>query len=66
VEALLVALDMIQNHKHSKMWTLDIVLLTDGETAFEQDSFDVAMDLIDKLGVRLTLLWVVATLAAHN
>lgn len=31
VSALMVALDMIHTHKHSKAWALEIVLITDGE-----------------------------------
>jgi ATP-dependent DNA helicase 2 subunit 2 len=31
VSAVMVALDMIQTHKHTKSWSLEIVLITDGK-----------------------------------
>lgn len=30
VSALMVALDMLHTHKHTKMWALEVVLITDG------------------------------------
>jgi ATP-dependent DNA helicase 2 subunit 2 len=33
VSALMVALDMVATHKHTKSWSLEIVLITDGELA---------------------------------
>lgn len=31
IAALMVALDMIHVHKHTKSWALEIILITDGE-----------------------------------
>lgn len=33
VSALMVALDMISQHKHTKSWSLEVILITDGELA---------------------------------
>jgi ATP-dependent DNA helicase 2 subunit 2 len=30
VSAVMVALDMIHTHKHTKSWALEIILITDG------------------------------------
>ncbi|KAL7422191.1 ATP-dependent DNA helicase yku80 [Cryptotrichosporon argae] len=56
VSALMVALDMIHVHKHSKSWSLEIVLITDGESAFVQDEYEDAMNRLDDEGVKLTVL----------
>jgi ATP-dependent DNA helicase 2 subunit 2 len=58
VSALTIALDMIQTHKHSKNWTLEVVLITDGESPFEQDEYEDAMERLDNLAVKLDVLWV--------
>jgi len=31
VSAMMVALDMIHTHKHTKSWALKVVLITDGK-----------------------------------
>ncbi|WWC61275.1 uncharacterized protein I303_103856 [Kwoniella dejecticola CBS 10117] len=56
VSALMVALDMIHIHKHTKSWALEVVLITDGESAFRQDEYEDAMDRFDDLGVRLSVV----------
>lgn len=45
-------------HKHTKMWTLEIVLITDGESGFDQGEYEEAMETLDRLGVKLTVLGV--------
>lgn len=45
-------------HKHSKNWTLEIVLITDGESSFDQGEYEEAMETLDRLGVKLTVLGV--------
>ena len=37
VSALMVALDMIHVHKHTKSWALEVVLLTDGELSLSRN-----------------------------
>ncbi|KAK4688057.1 ATP-dependent DNA helicase 2 subunit 2, partial [Tremellales sp. Uapishka_1] len=56
VSALMVALDMIHTHKHSKAWTLEVVLITDGEAEFQQDEFEEAMSRLDEMGVKLVII----------
>ncbi|ORY22765.1 SPOC like C-terminal domain-containing protein [Naematelia encephala] len=56
VSALMVALDMVHTHKHSKSWALEVVLITDGESAFKQDEYEDAMTRFDDLGVKLSVL----------
>ncbi|WWD01563.1 hypothetical protein V866_008508 [Kwoniella sp. B9012] len=56
VSALMVALDMIHTHKHTKSWALEVVLITDGESAFRQDEYEEAMGRFDDLGVRLSVV----------
>lgn len=56
ISALMVALDMIHIHKHTKSWALEIVLITDGESAFLQDEYEDAMTRLDEMGVKLTLV----------
>ncbi|KAL1411229.1 ATP-dependent DNA helicase yku80 [Vanrija albida] len=56
ISALVVALDMIQMHKHTKAWSLEIVLITDGESEFDQSEYEEAMDKLDDLGCRLTIV----------
>jgi ATP-dependent DNA helicase 2 subunit 2 len=56
VSALMVALDMIHVHKHTKSWALEVVLITDGESAFKQDEYEDAMKRFDDLGVRLLVM----------
>ena len=67
VSALMVALDMIHTHKHTKSWALEVVLITDGgsapgfslmvgESAFNQDEYEDAMMRFDELGVRLSVM----------
>jgi ATP-dependent DNA helicase 2 subunit 2 len=56
VSALLVALDMIRQHKHGKSWTLEVILVTDGEGEFEQEEYDQAMDVLDNLGIRFQVV----------
>lgn len=51
----MVALDMIHIHKHTKSWALEIVLVTDGESAFLQDEYEEAMTRLDEMGVKLTV-----------
>ncbi len=40
VSGLMVALDMIHTHKHTKSWALEVILITDGESwsCGEEDS----------------------------
>lgn len=52
----MVALDMIEQHKHTKAWSLEIVLVTDGESEFSQEEFEDAMERLDTLGVRLSVV----------
>ena len=52
----MVALDMIQTHTHTKSWALEVVLITDGESAFGQDEYEDAMTRLDELGVKLTIV----------
>jgi len=56
----MVALDMIQTHTHTKSWALEVVLITDGESAFAQDEYEEAMSRLDELGVKLTIVYVPA------
>nr|XP_019042867.1 hypothetical protein I302_08576 [Kwoniella bestiolae CBS 10118]OCF21797.1 hypothetical protein I302_08576 [Kwoniella bestiolae CBS 10118] len=56
VSALMVALDMIHTHKHTKSWALEVVLITDGKLAFRQDEYEEAMGRFDDLGVRLSVV----------
>ncbi|WOO81065.1 ATP-dependent DNA helicase II subunit 2 [Vanrija pseudolonga] len=56
ISALVVALDMIQMHKHTKAWSLEIVLITDGESEFDQSEYEEAMDKLDQLGCRLSVV----------
>ncbi|OCF38430.1 hypothetical protein I317_07796 [Kwoniella heveanensis CBS 569] len=56
ISALMVALDMVHTHKHTKSWALEVVLITDGESAFRQDEYEDAMDRFDDLGVRLSVV----------
>lgn len=56
VSALMVALDMIHIHKHTKSWALEVVLVTDGESAFRQDEYEDAMKRFDEMGVKLTVV----------
>ncbi|KAK8869939.1 hypothetical protein IAR55_000507 [Kwoniella newhampshirensis] len=56
VSALMVALDMIHVHKHTKSWALEVVLITDGESSFKQEEYEEAMDRLDDLGVRLSVV----------
>nr|XP_019013387.1 uncharacterized protein I206_01453 [Kwoniella pini CBS 10737]OCF52168.1 hypothetical protein I206_01453 [Kwoniella pini CBS 10737] len=56
VSALMVALDMIHIHKHTKSWALEVVLITDGESAFRQDEYEEAMERFDNDGVRLSVV----------
>ena len=56
----MVALDMIQTHTHTKSWALEVVLITDGESAFAQDEYEEAMSRLDSLGVKLTIVYVPA------
>ena len=49
---------MIRTHKHSNSWTLEICLITDGESAFDQDEYEQAMELLDNLGIKLDVMWV--------
>lgn len=45
-------------HKHGKTWTLEVVLITDGESSFDQAEYEEAMETLDNLGVKLTVLGV--------
>lgn len=45
-------------HKHTNNWTLEIVLITDGESTFDQGEFEDAMETLDRLGVKLTVIGV--------
>ncbi|ORX39724.1 SPOC like C-terminal domain-containing protein [Kockovaella imperatae] len=56
VSALMVALDMVHTHKHTKSWALEVVLVTDGESAFAQDEYEELMDRFDDMGVKLTIV----------
>ncbi|WRT66986.1 uncharacterized protein IL334_003952 [Kwoniella shivajii] len=56
VSALMVALDMIHVHKHTKSWALEVILITDGESSFRQEEYEDAMDRFDDLGVRLSVV----------
>ncbi|WWD15786.1 hypothetical protein CI109_100210 [Kwoniella shandongensis] len=56
VSALMVALDMIHVHKHTKSWALEVVLITDGESSFRQEEYEEAMDRLDDMGVRLSVV----------
>lgn len=56
VSALMVALDMIHIHKHTKSWALEIVLITDGESSFLQDEYEDTMTRLDDMGVKLTVV----------
>ncbi|CAK9782753.1 SPOC domain-like protein [Cutaneotrichosporon oleaginosum] len=56
VSALMVALDMVEHHKHTKRWTIEIKLVTDGESSFVQEEYEEAMKRLDKLGVKLTVI----------
>ncbi|KAK6902779.1 hypothetical protein I203_108038 [Kwoniella mangroviensis CBS 8507] len=56
VSALMVALDMIHTHKHTKSWALEVVLITDGESSFRQDEYEEAMGRFDDLGARLSVV----------
>ncbi|CAD6581135.1 MAG: ATP-dependent DNA helicase II subunit 2 [Tremellales sp. Tagirdzhanova-0007] len=56
VSAMMVALDMIHTHKHTKSWTLEVVLITDGESAFSQDEYEDAMMRFDELGAKLSVV----------
>jgi hypothetical protein len=38
ISAVMVALDMIQTHKHTKSWSLEIVLITDGKWQASTDT----------------------------
>lgn len=58
ISGLMVALDMIRTHKHSKSWTLEIVLVTDGESDFDQDEYEQVMELLDNLGIKLEVVYV--------
>jgi ATP-dependent DNA helicase 2 subunit 2 len=52
----MVALDMIEQHKHTKRWTIEIKLVTDGESSFVQEEYEDAMKRLDDLGVKLTVM----------
>lgn len=56
LSGLMVALDMIEQHKHTKAWSLEVVLVTDGESEFSQEEFEEAMERFDNLGVRLSVV----------
>ncbi|BEJ02117.1 hypothetical protein CcaverHIS631_0607990 [Cutaneotrichosporon cavernicola] len=56
VGALMVALDMIEQHKHTKRWSIEIKLVTDGESVFVQEEYEDAMTRLDALGVKLTVI----------
>ncbi|EIW69540.1 hypothetical protein M231_07455 [Tremella mesenterica] len=56
ISALMVALDMIQVHKHTKSWALEVILITDGESNFDQGEYEDAMDRFDDMGVQLNVL----------
>lgn len=56
LSGLMVALDMIEQHKHTKAWSLEIVLVTDGESEFSQEEFEDAMERLDTLGVKLSVM----------
>lgn len=43
VSALMVALDMIHVHKHTKSWALEVMLLTDGERRAHGEFLSEAM-----------------------
>lgn len=47
---------MIQMHKHTKAWSLEIVIITDGESEFDQSEYEEAMDKLDQLGCRLSVV----------
>ena len=52
---MMVALDMIHTHKHTKSWMLEVVLIT--ESAFSQDEYEDAMIRFDELGVKLSIMY---------
>jgi ATP-dependent DNA helicase 2 subunit 2 len=68
VSALMVALDMIFTHKHTKSWALEVMLITDGgfrstrlaltagESAFRQDEYEEALQRFDDYGVKLSVM----------
>lgn len=56
VSALMVGLDMIQSWKVTKQWSVDLTLITDGETAFEQNEYEEAIDRLDQLQVILRVI----------
>ncbi|GMK57801.1 hypothetical protein CspeluHIS016_0406350 [Cutaneotrichosporon spelunceum] len=56
VGALMVALDMIEQHKHTKRWSIEIRLVTDGESGFVQEEYEDAMTRLDVLGVKLIVV----------
>lgn len=51
---------MIHIHKHTKSWALEVVLVTDGESAFRQDEYEDAMKRFDDMGVKLTVVYVIS------
>lgn len=56
VSALMVGLDMIQSWKITKQWSVDLTLITDGETAFEQNEYEEAIDRLEQLQVILRVV----------
>lgn len=52
----MIALDMIEQHKHTKRWSIEIRLVTDGESGFVQDEYEDAMKRLDELGIKLTVV----------
>lgn len=54
----MVALDMIEQHKHTKRWAIEIRLVTDGESSFVQEEYEEAMKRLDSLGIKLTVMYV--------
>lgn len=52
----MVAIDMIEQHKHTKRWAIEIRLVTDGESSFVQEEYEDAMGRLDQLGIKLTVV----------
>nr|ODN81269.1 hypothetical protein L203_05775 [Cryptococcus depauperatus CBS 7841] len=56
VSALMVGLDMIQTHKHSKAWYIELTVITDGESSFSQDEYEEAIERLAQLSVKLIVI----------